>query len=514
MRTLTRTLLAPALVLAFSAPASAATHPHLLFGAADVSKFQAEAASTHADIYKALKAGADEFLTTSIASDGTVSWANQSQPDFNLGDLRDIGYALVVWSFVRQRDGKSPQNQLMEQGASDEAETYSWFPEREGSIPFHGSSDDFAYAIGDGAHLYDASLGLTRWDRHALFVDRKWVILRDVVEASASHSYAWFCHFMEGAQQDGAWIRGDAGGGHGLGVAVVAPAPWKLDVAPQSPPNIEHLNPSGHVYAAVVTPLAPTANTTFLTALLPTELAAWDGRPNVTALDASAPDAGMVLDDGTHHVVALFSRLASDDTHVGGYHVAGQAGVAEYEVQAPTRALLLAGSVLEDTQRPLIKLAGSSTLFEADGLEADTLSLSGDLVGMATIDAPNAAQLARQRLGHRVARDGRCVARPTTPDAVARGSRRFTRRNLHEHSCTLHALRSRRDSRPGGSLHRWLQRREAGLHRGPGRSRLDLVDVACLVEQWHRAGWITFGELERGHGGERRRSLREQQQQQ
>ena len=275
----------------------------------------------------------------------------------------------------------------------DAAQSYSWFSYREGSIPFHGSSTDFAFATGNGAHLYDPSLGLNRWDRHVLFLDRKWIVIRDVVEASASHTYSWFSHFFESASQEGSWIHGRGPNGQSLGVAVIAPASWTFATGKQAPQNVGKLNPNGYVYAATVTPTASQANVSFLTALVPTPEASWSSRPSVNTLDTSAPERGLYFTNGSTTSVALLNRLAADDTHTGGFHLIGQAGVSEYVNGVSHRVLLVKGTLLEGITRRLLQQDGSSAMLEADGLDTQTLALSGDVLKQVTVYAPTATQV-------------------------------------------------------------------------------------------------------------------------
>ncbi|BDG09421.1 DUF4962 domain-containing protein [Anaeromyxobacter paludicola] len=270
----------------------------------------------------------------------------------------------------------------------DGSTRYGWFSQRQGQISFHGSTSHFAYAVGDGAKLYPASMGLTRWDRHALFLDRKWVVLRDVVESSLSHDYHFIAHFMNGASQDGSWIQGTGTGGQLLGVAVVAPQGFGVDFFTQAPAHISDLNPAGQVSVASIHPAAPAQNATFLTALVPT--GSWAGRQQVAALDQSQADGGLTVTDGAHVAAAIFNSSPAGERRAGGYHLVGTTGVAEYDAGALSRALLVAGSLLEDATGPVLQQDGTSTVLEADGLNGATLALTGDALGKVTVRAPAA----------------------------------------------------------------------------------------------------------------------------
>lgn len=276
---------------------------------------------------------------------------------------------------------------------SDSAAAYSWYFDRKGGIPFFGSSEHAGYAIGDGSTLYASTLGLRRWDRHALFLDRKWVVLRDVVQASKSHVYRWSCHFMNGATREGGWLHGRGENSQALGVAVVAPASFDVSFTEQRPVNIKKLNSAGLVVNAEVKPTSASANVTFLTALVPTQESAWASRPAVKALDTSAPEAGLKVTEGSSTVYALFNDLPEQSRTAGGFQLAGLAGVARYEGTTPTRAVLIRGTSLADASRTLISQTDPTRVLEADGLASDTVRLSGNATGSPRIHAPLATRV-------------------------------------------------------------------------------------------------------------------------
>ncbi len=275
----------------------------------------------------------------------------------------------------------------------DEGRNYDWFPDRDASIPVHLSSVHFAYALGDGARLYPASLGLTRWDRHVLFLDRRFVLLRDVVDATQPHDYHSVVHFMDGAAQDGTWIRGTGKNGAALGVAVVSPPGFALSTYSQTAAHMDEFDPDQSIWAAEVSPASPAASATFLWALVPTTTAAWASRPAVAALDPAVPDAGLTLADGARVATALFDALPAQTRRAGGWRLDGLAGVAEAVAGVPARALLVQGTLLADATRTLLSTDGLTGLLEADGLDQDVLALSGDLLHQATVFAPRATQV-------------------------------------------------------------------------------------------------------------------------
>jgi MYXO-CTERM domain-containing protein len=276
---------------------------------------------------------------------------------------------------------------------SDSAAAYSWYSGRKGGIPFFGSSEHFGYTIGDGSTLYAATTGLRRWDRHALFLDRRWVVLRDVVQATKSHVYRWSCHFMNGATREGSWLHGRGENRQALGVAVVAPASFDATFTQQRPAQIQRLNSAGSVVNAEVKPTAASANTTFLTALVPTPESAWATRPTVKALDAKVPDAGLTVTEGTTSSSAIFNDLPEQRRVAGGLVLTGLSGVVRYEGTTPTRALLVRGTSLADASRTLLSQGSATGLLEADGLNTETLRLSGTALSTPRVHAPRATRV-------------------------------------------------------------------------------------------------------------------------
>ncbi|MFL5357580.1 DUF4962 domain-containing protein [Archangium sp.] len=302
---------------------------------------------------------------------------------------------------------------------SDSAANYSWYLGRKGGIPFFGSSDHFGYALGDGSSLYASTLGLRRWDRHALFLDRKWVVLRDVVQASKSHVYRWSCHFMNGATRESSWLHGRGENGQALGVAVVAPPSFDATFTEQRPVNIQKLNAAGLAVNAEVKPTSASANVTFLTALVPAQESTWASRPVVKPLDANVPDAGLKLTEGTSTVYALFNDLPEQNRSASGLRLAGLAGVIRYEGSSPTRALLVRGTSLDDASRTLISQADPTRVLEADGLSSDTLRLSGNVTGSPRVYAPRATRVVWNGVDVPFHRDGDAIVVGTTDNVPA-----------------------------------------------------------------------------------------------
>ncbi|MFY0566036.1 DUF4962 domain-containing protein [Archangium lansingense] len=351
-----------------------------------------------------LKSGMEPRGTLNISHDhaddngfylyGQGSWLAPEAPGYYIGHSGSPGPAAnqTVFHNSLTIDGLGQLGEGV-RDKSDSAASYSWYLDRKGGIPFFGSSEHFGYAIGDGASLYASALGLRRWDRHALFLDRRWVVLRDVVQASKSHVYRWSCHFMNGATREGGWLHGRGENGQALGVAVVAPESFDVSFTEQRPVHIQKFNPTGFVVNAEVKPSTASANVTFLTALVPTTESTWASRPAVNALDARTPEAGLKVTEGTSTVYALFNDLPGQSREAGGLRLAGLAGVVRYEGTTPTRVLLVQGTSLSEASRTLISQPEATQVLEADGLASDTLRLSGNGQGSPRIHAPHATRV-------------------------------------------------------------------------------------------------------------------------
>ena len=351
-----------------------------------------------------LKSGMEPRGTLNISHDhaddngfylyGQGSWLAPEAPGYYIGHTGSPGPAAnqTVFHNSLTIDGVGQLGEGV-RDRSDSAASYSWYLERKGGIPFFGSSEHYGYTTGDGASLYASTFGLRRWDRHALFLDRKWVVLRDVVQASRSHVYRWSCHFMNGAAREGAWLHGRGENGQALGVAVVAPESFDATFTEQKPVHIQKFNATGSVTHAEVKPTTASANVTFLTALVPTPESAWASRPVVKALDARTPDAGLKVTEGTATHYALFNDLPGQSRSAGGFRLEGLAGAVRYEGTTPTRALLVQGTSLSDASRTLISQTDGIRVLEADGLATETLRLSGNGQGTPRVHAPRATRV-------------------------------------------------------------------------------------------------------------------------
>jgi hypothetical protein len=277
--------------------------------------------------------------------------------------------------------------------SGDGSIAYAWFRDRQGGIPFQASTAHHAYALAEGARLYPPAAGLTRLERHVLFLDRRWVVLRDVVASHAPRDFDWVVHVMDAATREGSWVKGAAKDGQVLGVAVVSPASFTMTTADQAPPKVTGLDPDGAVTKVAVRPAERAAAAEFLTALVPATLAGWATRPEVSALDAAQPSAGLRIAEGARHSRAIFADAPGATRNAGGLALDGLAGAVATQDGTPVRALVVQGRSIADGGRVLLSSAGTGDALEADGLAAADVFLTGRAEGPITVWAPSAARV-------------------------------------------------------------------------------------------------------------------------
>ncbi|MFL5370081.1 MAG: DUF4962 domain-containing protein, partial [Myxococcales bacterium] len=124
-------------------------------------------------------------------------------------------------------DGKG---ELGDQRLSDSASGNPWFYKRDATLLPSASTADYAVTGGSGPNLYDASLGLQRWDRVLVLARKRYTLVHDDIAASSPHDYDWLVHFSDGAVADGTgWIKGTTkNAALTLGVRMVSPASWTI----------------------------------------------------------------------------------------------------------------------------------------------------------------------------------------------------------------------------------------------------------------------------------------------
>jgi uncharacterized protein (TIGR03382 family) len=266
---------------------------------------------------------------------------------------------------------------------SDDNSGLPWFFNRDAEelTPTTGTAD-YSLAGGRGAGLYDASVGINRWDRMILLARHRYVLVRDDIEATAAHQFDWLCHFQQGANVDTAsgWVQGVDNGGQSLGVRVVSPASWSANTGTQTANLMFLFDPSNQTSYVQVHPTTPAAKTQFLTALVPMATSAWASRPRIDALAAGDEGAGAVVSPGSALEERwIFNRLGAAPKTAGDLVLSGLAGVAVRNAAgAPIRAALFGqGSIADQNGARVLLASQSARSIEAD-LQGTTLVVTGD----------------------------------------------------------------------------------------------------------------------------------------
>lgn len=297
-----------------------------------------------------------------------------------------------------------------------------WFFSRQGSIPIRGSTSNFSYALGAGSGLYDPSLGMTGFGRSVLHVDRRFPVVRDVIRGTTPQTWEIVWHGMDGATRDGDWLRLTAKNDRALGVKVVAPAAFETRTENQSAVHLDKFDPDGSMSAIMVRPSAREKDAVFLSALVPARGSSWGSKPTVEAIDAQAPDRGLVikdLPDGESYEV-VFSDAPELTSEAAGISVTGMAGVKKVRGGKIEKAMLAAGTHLSLDGIDWIAITqGGRGSIEVEVTDKG-VAISGDERGL-RVYAPGATTVTYNGKAVKFARDGSHVVYPTAGEPVGGG---------------------------------------------------------------------------------------------
>ena len=272
--------------------------------------------------------------------------------------------------------------QLGDVRSSDDEWNNPWFWSRDASpLLAPTGTADYAVAGGRGASLFDASVGLSRWDRLVVLARKRYALVHDDLAAAAPHDFDWVCHFPDGVSLDGTgWVQGAARNGMSLGVRMVSPASWTASTGTQSG-NLTYLfEPDASISYVRVRPQAPAAAMQFLAALVPVPTSAWSARAQIDALSSSDTGAGAVIAAGSALEERwIFGRAGGDGKAAGDLALTGSLlGMAGRSSGNAVRAVLIGPGKLADQNgaRELIS-SQSARSIEAD-LQGTTLVVSGE----------------------------------------------------------------------------------------------------------------------------------------
>jgi hypothetical protein len=271
-------------------------------------------------------------------------------------------------------------------GASASETAYPWFFSRDAhTLQRAKGTAHYAVSAASGPALFDASLGLSRWDRVALLARDRYAMVHDDLVASSSHTYEWVCHFPDSATPDTAsgWIEGLAHNGQALGVRMVAPASWSATTGSQTAQSINKLEPDGSIGYVRVRPTAAAAAQKLLAVLVPMAQTAWASRPAIAPL-SSSEGLGAVVSAGSLQEKWIFGTANASAAAVaagGGLSLTGSlVGLAAYTGSAVSRAVLVNPGTLADQSgaRELLT-SKSATMIEAEA-SGSALTVTGTAI--------------------------------------------------------------------------------------------------------------------------------------
>jgi hypothetical protein len=315
--------------------------------------------------------------------------------------------------------------QLGDARVSDSNWNNPWFFNRTSStLVAPTGTADYAIAGGAGAGLYDASLGLSRWDRVVVLARSRYALVHDDIVASAPHAFSWICHFQDGVNVDtaGGWIQGVGKKSMSLGVRVLSPASWTATTGAQTAELMEQFDPDASTSYVQVTPSAKAATAQFLTALMPVATASWASRPAVNRLDATDTGAGAIVAPGTALEERwIFARNGSTGKTAGDLVLTGsQAGVAARNAAgSPIRSALFGPGSLSDQSGARLLLSSASAKAIEANLSGTTLQITGDSIADFHAYAPAATSILFNGAAASATFEAGMVTYPALPAAPA-----------------------------------------------------------------------------------------------
>jgi len=259
----------------------------------------------------------------------------------------------------------------------------------DGFLEVTTSTPDFNYVAADATRRYRNIPGIKDITRHVVFVRPDYFVMLDNIAAETAHTYDWISHFSTDVSVEGNWVRGNAGNGAVLGIAVARPQVFTFSTGNDGQSYIR------------IRPTTPTANLRFIHILYPTSDAAWDTRPAVTVL-ADTGEVAVVrvqANDGNEQSDDIVIRYGQTNGAIsaGSYTFDGQIAVVCRQSATQIETIFLyGGTTLSDQQsgRVLIANADSREPFEVTFSENATLvAVNGSINTEVTLYAPQAQTL-------------------------------------------------------------------------------------------------------------------------
>ncbi len=276
----------------------------------------------------------------------------------------------------------------------DDGPAYPWFFQRYGAMKTVASTAHYAFAVGEGTHLYPAADQVSSLTRTVALDRDGYAVLSDDVRLGGAHAVDQVFHFLDAASQQGSWIEGAAHADQVLGVQVVSPSSFTASVSTQTADKLtKQFEPDGEVSLVEVQPSSPVSAARFLDLLYPTTGTAWSSRPTAQPLDAAHPERGFSLafQGGTD----LWLFAPDGAIAAGAYSLTAPAAVLRASSSGAYARLALVGpGELRDGGGEHLLLSSSAPgALEAD-ISGTNVALTGKDASSAEISAPDATSVA------------------------------------------------------------------------------------------------------------------------
>lgn len=246
------------------------------------------------------------------------------------------------------------------------------------------NTTNFAFVAANAVQRYDHLQDIQDFTRYVLFVRPNYFLMLDNISAGQNHRYEWVSHFSEDVSVEGAWIRGDAGGGQTLGVKIVAPLQFDANMGNDGKPYIR------------IRPSLDTNALRFINLLYPTMIDSWKTRPAANLMEDNG-EAALVriqMKDSATRTDDILLRYLHTGTQVelGRYKFDGHVAVVVRDVNGSLQQVfVLGGTRLRDMalDANLLQQATGNGPVEIK-YEAETVSINGLVSYSLTIYAPDA----------------------------------------------------------------------------------------------------------------------------
>lgn len=251
----------------------------------------------------------------------------------------------------------------------------------------YADTPGFDYVVANATQRYKNIAGVSEVTRHVLFVRPDYFIMLDNLVADSTHQYEWVSHFGEGVSLEGNWVRGNAGDGQILGVAMAASQPFTTTTGNDGQPYVR------------IRPQSPVASMRFVNLLFPTDDASWSAKPNVSILadTGEALAVRVQMNDGsgrTDDILLAYGQSVSAST-IGPYDFDGQVAIVTRRADGSLEKIFVyGGTFLSDQVMSEILVTNLVRNQPFEAVYSDqSVAVYTSLRTEVTLFAPQAAQL-------------------------------------------------------------------------------------------------------------------------